>query len=418
MLMKKKIIYISILLLITSSFSFAQGGSIYSRYGIGDIIHSYSARRMGFGNLGSAVIDKDYVDGYNPASWSSLYFTRFSLSAKMLAANYSDNSIDVTHTKIIFSGFTFGFPIQRDYGISAALGLIPISNLRYNIKKNIQSPILGDFSENFEGKGSLSKVFLGFSFRVPTQTSLGATFEYYTGTNNYYSSQDFSDNPDFRDISYQTTYKYHGVGTTLSLITGNVLDLFSNNNNSQLRFSFLTNLVSELGTDTSIIAKTSIGEIEKLNGETTTILPNRYTLGASFAWNKKYLLMFDYLYQPFSKYQFNGKYDNHLKDLVKLSVGFEYKDKSYGIHATNFERMSLRLGVSYEETQYTFNGININQYSVHAGIAFPFSDVNYIDFSLAAGVRGTTDANLIQEKFISATFTLTLAELWFVRPDR
>ena len=64
-----------------------QGGPIYSRYGVGDLIHSSSARRLGFGALGSAVVDRDYVDGYNPASWSNLYFTRFSLSAKYLGAN-------------------------------------------------------------------------------------------------------------------------------------------------------------------------------------------------------------------------------------------------------------------------------------------------------------------------------------------
>ena len=88
------------------------------------------------------------------------------------------------------------------------------------------------------------------------------------------------------------------------------------------------------------------------------------------------------------------------------------------MHPTTFEQMAFRAGFSYEETQYTFEGININQYSLHGGVTIPFGDINLIDFSIAAGVRGTTENSLIKEKFISAAFTLTLGELWFTREDR
>jgi len=130
------------------------------------------------------------------------------------------------------------------------------------------------------------------------------------------------------------------------------------------------------------------------------------------------LILFDYLFQPFSKYQFNGKYDTNLKDLTKYSLGFAYKDKSVRMNSTALERISYRFGFSYEETQYTFNGININQYSLHSGITIPFGDINMIDFAIMAGLRGTTENNLIKEQFINAAITLTLGELWFVREDR
>ncbi len=409
--------YIVIFTFLIIEISSAQGGPIYSRYGIGDQIHSSSARRLGFGSLGSAVIDRDYIDGYNPASWTDLYFTRFGISLKYLGANYSDKNSSAFHTNVVFSGFTIGFPIQRSLGISVALGLVPVAALSYEVKENKNNTHFGDFSESFSGKGSMSKIFIGSSIKIPTNTSIGATVEYYTGTNNYKSSLDFLGSPDFRNVSYETRYKYSGIGGTFSLITGNILNLFYDSD-TELRLSALANLSSDLVTDTSLAINTSIGELVPNEGATTIVLPTKYTFGASLTWNKKYLILFDYLFQPWTKYQFDGKYNSNLKDLSKYSLGFEYKNKTIGMHASTFEQMSFRIGVSYEETQYTFNGININTISIHSGLTIPFGDINLIDFSISAGVRGTTDSNLIKEEFISGAMTLTLGELWFVRQDR
>lgn len=395
----------------------AQGGQIYSRYGIGDQILSSTAHRLGFGSLGSAVIDSDYIDGYNPASWTNLYYTRFGISLKYLGANYSDQNNSNSHSNVSFSGFTIGFPVKRDLGISMAVGLIPISSLSYRINETKNNIHFGDYSEKFSGQGSMSKIFFGSSIKIPTYVSIGATIEYYTGTNIYKSSLEFLETSDFTDVSYETRYKYSGLGSTFSLITGNIIELF-NESDTEFRLSAIANFTSDLVTDTSLATNTIIGELIPNEGETTTVLPTKYTFGASLAWNKKYIILFDYLFQPWSEYQFNGKYDSHLKDLTRYSLGFQYKDKTIGMHASTFEQMSFRAGVSYEETQYTFNGININTFAVHAGITLPFGDINLIDFSISAGVRGTTDSNLIKEEFISGAMTLTLGELWFVRQER
>ncbi len=409
--------YIVVFIFIFIEISNAQGGSIYSRYGMGDQIHSSTARRLGFGSLGSAVIDKDYIDGYNPASWTDLYFTRFGISLKYLGANYSDQNNSAYHTNVIFSGFTIGFPVERDLGISVAIGLVPVTALSYSIDENKNNIHFGDYNETFSGKGSLSKIFFGSSIKIPTNTSIGANIEYYTGTNNYTSSLEFLESSDFTDVSYETRYKYSGLGGTISLITGNILELF-NESDTEFRLSAMANLVSDLVTDTSLTTNSSIGELITNEGETTTVLPAKYTFGASLAFNKKYLLIFDYLYQPWTEYQFNGKYDSNLKDLSRYSLGFEYKNKTIGMHASTFEQMSFRGGISYEETQYTFDGININTMAVHGGVTIPFGDINLIDFSISAGIRGTTDSNLIKEEFISGAMTLSLGELWFVRKDR
>ena len=42
---------------------FAEGGSPYSRIGLGDLYYSYSARRASFGGLGAAVFDRILLPG-------------------------------------------------------------------------------------------------------------------------------------------------------------------------------------------------------------------------------------------------------------------------------------------------------------------------------------------------------------------
>ena len=415
--MKLNIKYLLVLIFLCVELIPAQGGPIYSRYGIGDQIHSSTARRLGFGSAGSAVVDKDYIDSYNPASWGELQFTRFDISLKFLGATYSDQNNNAFHSNVIFSGFTIGFPVQRDLGISMAIGLTPVAAVSYEIDENKNNIHIGDYNENFSGKGSMSKIFFGSSFKIPTNSSIGATIEYYTGTNNYKSSLVFLETSAFTDVSYETRYKYSGLGSTISLITGNLIELF-NDSETELRLSMMANFTSDLVTDTSLASNTSLGELVTNEGETTTILPTKYTLGASLAWNKKYLLLFDFIFQPWSDYQFNGKSDANLKDLTRYSLGFEYKDKTIGMHASTFEQMSFRAGISYEETQYTFDGININTMAVHGGMTIPFGDINLIDLSISAGFRGTTDNNLVKEEFISGALTLTLGELWFVRQER
>ena len=57
--------------------SASNGGSLYTRYGTGDLQYSFSARRLSLGELGAAYFDRNYLSYYNPASWAGLTLTRF-----------------------------------------------------------------------------------------------------------------------------------------------------------------------------------------------------------------------------------------------------------------------------------------------------------------------------------------------------
>ena len=63
-----------------TTLSVAQNTSTYTRYGIGDIFYGYSARTMALSFSGSAMLNSDYVEILNPASWSALTRTRIEFS--------------------------------------------------------------------------------------------------------------------------------------------------------------------------------------------------------------------------------------------------------------------------------------------------------------------------------------------------
>lgn len=79
--MKFQIIkYLLLLFFINVNLNYSQVTSTYTRYGVGDLYYSYSARTLSMGNTGTAMLNKDYVEILNPASWSGLSRVRFEFS--------------------------------------------------------------------------------------------------------------------------------------------------------------------------------------------------------------------------------------------------------------------------------------------------------------------------------------------------
>ena len=413
----KKINYI-LFLLILSNIAFAQGGSVYTRYGIGDLFHSTSARRLAIGELGTALSGSNFLNPLNPASWTDLKLTRFDIGIEYFGDHLTQDDEKVFYNDALFTGFTFGFPIDKGLGISFALGLLPVSELRYEVRESVQDTLLEDHQNIYNGDGSLSKMFFGLSVKIPIGISFGANLEYYTGNNRYTSSLDFKEFSDFNNVSYITNYKYTGLGTTIGILTDNIFNLFSSTTPLDLRLSGTVSYVSELTTDTTLITITSIGELTPAEGSVLTKIPTKFIFGGSFTWDKKFLILFDYLYQPWQEYTFNGIENKNLKNLQKVSLGFEYSSQNRKSNASIWEQITYRVGLSYEETQYTFYGENIDQYSAHLGFTFPLSDANLMDIALTYASRGTTESNLIQENIFKAAINISVGELWFVRDNR
>jgi hypothetical protein len=413
-----KIYKIIFFLIVYSTILFSQSSSTYTRYGIGDVNYTYSARSLGLAQTGVANLNQDFVEILNPASWTTLELTRIEFSLVLNGVQLSDNSNSALYTDGEFKGFTFAFPISKKLGIGFASGLLPYSRISYNVVESntADETHISDYTETYEGDGGLSRLFMGASVKIPFEWIFGATLEYYFGKRTYSSTINFDDQS-FLPAEYELDYRSTGFGTTVGLISQNFASLFNSESISNLRIGVSVNLLSDLDTDTSLTINPTTFADTVFSGKTQMNVPMRITAGLTFQLSNAYSFNLDYIYQPWSEYSIGGITSSFLRDVNKIGFGFEYKPVS-GIGRTSWELIMWRTGVSYEQTQYIINGTGINQISVFAGLTFPLGFGDSLDLGLEFSQRGTLDSNLIEENFFRINIGLSFGELWFQRVEK
>jgi hypothetical protein len=408
--------YIFTLVLLTQLVTPAQTSSNYTRFGVGEMVYSYSGRNLGLGGLGVSVANENYLSFINPASLTKIKLTRVEFGANISGLFISDNSNNGFYSSGGFDGISLAFPLSTTNGITLSMGLLPFSNVNYLNVETITPN--GDLSERFvttlEGSGSLSKLFLGTSLKIPFDLSLGVTMDYYFGSLSYYSRIEFPNNISKRKSEFNNKRRPAGFGSTIGIITPDIAKLFSSNTLSDFRLGFSVNLFSELSTDTLLIRTSVLGTDTLSNENVKMRLPTRIFAGMSFIVNKEYLFTFDYTAQKWTDYTFNGIKSSNLRDSYRYSFGIEHDNQNRGAGYYK-EHIVWRLGVSYEKTLYEFKGEDINQLAFYTGLSLPLSLKNSLNLGLEYSIRGTTSSNLIKENRIKFSVGLSLGELWFVR---
>lgn len=414
----KTLLSTSVFLIILSEILFAQNSSVYSRYGIGDMEYSYSSKLISTGDLGTALLDQDHLLVTNPAGWTAMSKTRIEFGFGYKGVLVSDANRSVYNSETDFKGFTFGFPVSRDLGIGVVTGLVPFSRVSYKAKENYSAQSeIPEYSVEYEGRGGISKLFIGSSVYLPLGFSAGASLDYYFGNIDYISNINFVQSETFINTKYESMRRSTGFGGSFGIISPNLANDFSISFLNDLRFGFSYNLSGNLDTDT-LFTSTSLYLVDTIStGRTKIKIPQRINTGISFVFNELYSFNLDYMYQPMSEYTFNEKKEISLRDVNKFSLSFEYKPKkNFGM--SEWEQIVWRLGLSLEQTQYIFNGTGIDQFAAFAGFSYPLGAENSIDFALQYSKRGTTENGLLNENSIRVYLGLSLGELWFLRYDK
>jgi hypothetical protein len=414
--MNKIRIYVFSLIAVTvfCSENFAQS-SPYTRIGIGDVLYANSARKLGMGQIAVSDAEENFISYYNPAGLFNLKRTRIEFNFYYNGSFLSNDNLSSYTGKGEFAGFMIAFPVSSRYGIGTVAGLVPYSKVDYDIRNSIQSPD-GNYQTSYEGNGGLSKLFVGASYKLPFDLVIGATMDYYFGNVNYNSSINFIDATN-TDAQYNNEYRPKGIGTTLGLISPGIDSLFGLHGIKNFRIGLAYNYIPVLKTDTVLTSFSTLGTDTVGQGIVDMKIPGRLTAGLSFVLNNKYLLSFDYAFQPWENYSFNNQAFSDLRNSSKFSLGFEFTP-SLKPGSTFWEQIIWRAGLSYEQTQYLINGKGINQYSVSGGFSIPISQANTLDLGLQYAMRGTTEANLFKENTLKLYLTFSLGDIWFIREEK
>ncbi|MFW6276538.1 MAG: hypothetical protein ACOC2K_02555, partial [Bacteroidota bacterium] len=168
---------VSSIFAISGTALFAQGGSNYSAYGIGDINRSGGAAYDGLAGTSLAFPNNTSINLNNPALWSKVDKTRLKVGYR-----FNQNYINSENTELFqnngwLSGVGSVMSIDTSMGISAGFGIFPFSNVNYLISTPISVEVEGvvqNGTTTYQGSGGLTMAMIGGSVEPLEGLALGA----------------------------------------------------------------------------------------------------------------------------------------------------------------------------------------------------------------------------------------------------
>ena len=397
--------------------SFAQQGtsSPYSFYGIGDVKFKGTAENRAMGGL-TIFSDSIHLNFQNPASYSNLKLTTFSLGGTYLTTDLSTNSQNEKARRTAMDYLAVGLPLGK---IGVGFGLMPFSSVGYNIQSNIAATATSpEEIKQFSGTGGINKVFFGIGYSLTKKLSVGIDYSYNFGKIQTYS---------FRFID---GIQYGSREKNLSDINGGTLNAGINfttpinkkiNWFASLTYSPDSKLSSSNSRNIATIQYSSSGAeilVQPLDvdvANTTITLPSKFAVGFGVSESKKWMLGTEVTFQKSSDMgnRFNDINNVNYENSTRISLGGFYIP-NYNSFSKYYEKIIYRGGLRYENTGLIINSTSIKDYAVTAGVGLPlmgvFSDIN---IGLEYGQRGTTSSNLVQENYTNISIGLSLNDKWF-----
>ncbi len=424
--MIKNISILTLVLFFTQSFAQKTSASPYSVLGIGDDVSSKTVEEMSMGGVGTATNSQYQFTFSNPASYSSISLTTYTLAGQNRGISLKDASGKQKTSNASLSYLALGIPIGEKGGF--VFGLQPNTSVGYSLSDNVLD-IDGEISEItvYEGDGGTNRVFLGVGYEPIKNLSIGLEGEYVFGNiDNSITNQE-------RDVQLGTKYvtdaRIKGFGLKAGLLYKKELK-----ENLVLNLGATIQLENELSSDGHEYLYT----LSFANGESPrdTILNNTSTgfykkplktsLGASLGNPNKWQASIDYSFQD--AIQLGGNLLNNSPKLAyqkgsKFSAGGFYLPKHNSI-SSYWDRVIYRAGIRVEQTGLMVNGTGntgqfdaIDDFGISFGVGLPMGDqinqVSRLNLGFEFGKRGTTDNGLIEENYFNFKLSLTLSNKWF-----
>ncbi|MEP7170003.1 MAG: hypothetical protein ABI855_11585 [Bacteroidota bacterium] len=447
------------LFLLTTVLLNAQRAAVspYSRYGVGELQPASFVTQTGMGGIGNATYSNDQLNFINPASYSFDTITCFDAGIRGELSQLKTSSTSHTANGATISYLAFGFPvIKNKWG--ASLGVMPYSNMGYDIVSSATDAQLGKVNYKFEGDGGLTRFYLGnayapFSnlagkfyksekyrkliadkdsvqikkhenlFNILKGFSIGCNASWLFGSLNTTRSVEFEEAPTsfntriINSTSLGDLYLNFGLLYNYKMKNGKFFNIgLSGAMSSDIRSKFSSywyNYVSASGVYETVID--TVQYIPDSTGNTT--IPLYYSGGIATGKTGKWLIGIDFTMQDWTKFQSPGTNDN-LKNSYNVSLGGEWIPNKKGLKF--IQKIQYRLGGHYTKTYLTLNNTNINDYGVAFGFGIPVINKDRIQkaiFQLGfeAGQKGTTKNDLLNQQYIRFHFGISLNESWFFK---
>ncbi len=418
--MIKKIILGVALASISNTYAQQGTASPYSYYGFGEK-HFKGANEVK--SMGSLAVFRDslHINTLNPASYSKLQTTTFSLGASYKGTNLTNAAGSEKTTNGSFDYLALAFPAGK---VNFAVGIMPYSFMGYNIQNTNKS---GDFTEarQYVGEGGLNRTFLGLSYKINKNFSIGVDGAYIFGDTETSLTKFMIDNGEGLTVERGSRMTNKNNYSGLTVNTG--LNFEQPLNNKLTLFASAT-FSPEMKLKNDQEKRIATGKVDsnigfaEIDGVTTRtdneemLLPMNYSIGTGVGNHLKWFVGAEYTATQTSKYNSFYKYDNaNFNDYMKIGVGGFYTPK-FDSFTSYFQRMTYRAGFNYEDTGLVINKEAIKGYNANVGLGFPVGRYNSnINLGFEYGQKGNTNMGLIKENYYGINIGLSFNDVWFKR---
>lgn len=412
--MQKNNIKIVFGLLVFVSFAFGGKGSIYSRYGVGEVNTFLSGKNTGMGNTGIAMFGETHINLLNPASTANI--TNTILSASYQYSNFT--SEDASGSSLFGTGninsFALAFPVYSPKKMVVTFGILPFSTVGYE-QKVTGATLSGDqYSQSFDGRGGISSGQLGLSYAVNTDIIVGLTTHYLFGS--IYRDQTITfATENYFGGSFNQTYSLSGFGFTLGGIYSGIDQALGLSENKQMNLGVTLFSGSSLDYDEQTLRNFSTDQDTISVNDKAIDLPVGFSFGLAYLKNRT-IYAADVHIQNWGNFKVNGVHPSEIQNSVRVGAGVEFLPSSDFISDEFWKRISYRFGGYYRMTNLSMNNQSINEMFGSAGISFPMSIETRLHVGLEYGIRGTTSASLIKDSLLRLTVSVSASELMFIQP--
>jgi len=162
----------------------------------------------------------------------------------------------------------------------------------------------------------------------------------------------------------------------------------------------------------------SYTDLSDTSAEESDIMTVPVALGVGIAYHPtdRWNVALDYTSQAWSTMQYKGTTPSGIRDSWIAGFGLErLPAREAGVPL--LDRIAYRLGFKYESTYYSPDGHDINHWAVTAGLGVPVSSDARLNLAVEYGYRGTTANQMIQDKILRFSASLSISEQWFQRSD-
>lgn len=411
--------------------------SPYSRYGIGELQSTGFVKNLSMGGTGVAVMNDSiapyYVNVLNPASYATNRITTFEAGLNSQFLTISSSSAKAKLNSVAPAYLAFGLPFTKWWG--ASFGLMPYSQVGYNLSLDSTYDNIGDVTSTYKGSGGINKAYFGSGLKINKYLSLGGNFSYLFGSISNerkisISGGNFHNTRIVKSTSVSDFNFDYGINSGFSIdsLKGKAL-----NEKVKINFGATASLSKDINAKSDILAATYISQTSYYDSDLDTLqfdedvkgkinLPLALSFGLSFKKGERILVAADYAMQQWSQSSYYGE-NLGLKNSMRTSVGIQYNPASSGFSKSNyFKRIQYRAGIKYASSFIQVNNTQLTETSVSIGFGLPvgrlrlYQQFSMFNFGFEIGKRGTTDNGLIKENFVKAVIGITINDRWFIKP--